>query len=93
MKNSFHNFFPGLDDCLTVSGASPNTPCVNYFKYLDVTYNTCSLKNAPEDKPWCSTKVDKSGTHIGGEGNWGNCGSDCPMPGDTVDVSSGRFEV
>ena len=74
-----------------MSGASPNTPCVNSFKYRDITYNTCTLKNAPEGKPWCSTKVDESGGHIGREGNWGNCGSDCPMPGDTVDVSSGNI--
>ena len=61
-----------------MSGPSPNTYCVNSFKFENVTYNTCSLYDPPEDKPWCSTKVDKSGTHI--TGNWGNCGSDCPMP-------------
>ena len=88
-----YNFFPGLDECLTVSGASPNTPCMNSFKYLDITYNTCSLKNAPEGKPWCSTKVDEAGVHIGGKGNWGNCGTNCPMPGDQIDVSSGMFEL
>ena len=76
-----YNFFPALENCLTVSGASPNTSCVSSFKFGGVTYNTCSLKGT-EGKPWCSTKVDESGTHIGGAGNWGNCGSDCPVPGE-----------
>ena len=29
-------------------------------------------------KRWCSTKVDFRGVHIGGKGNWGICGNDCP---------------
>ena len=32
------------------------------------------------DESWCSTKVDESGNHIGGRGNWGNCDENCPLP-------------
>ena len=31
-----------------------------------------------DPKPWCSTKVDDNGTHIGGQGKWGYCDSKCP---------------
>ena len=27
---------------------------------------------------WCSTKVDKNGMHVQGQGNWGYCNSKCP---------------
>jgi len=30
-----------------------------------------------QGKLWCSTKVDSTGTHINGEGNYGFCSSTC----------------
>ena len=40
------------------------------------TYYGC-INNNEGEKPWCSTKVE-NGQHIAGQGNWGNCGPDCP---------------
>ena len=31
--------------------------------------------------PWCSTLTDEIGKHVNGQGKWGNCGPDCPLPG------------
>ena len=68
---------------MTVSGANPNKPCIFPFKYNGGTYYACTLDNAhfTENKPWCSTLVDNQGNHINGQGKWGSCGSNCPMPG------------
>ena len=33
-------------------------------------------------QPWCSTQVDDDGSHVGGQGKWGNCGPGCPIPED-----------
>ncbi len=33
-------------------------------------------------QPWCSTLVDETGHHVGGQGKWGNCGPGCPIPPD-----------
>ena len=38
-------------------------------------YNQCALDT---DGYWCSTKVNSSGQHIGGQGNWGTCSESCP---------------
>ena len=37
--------------------------------------------------PWCSTKVDRNGEHISGQGNWGNCDETCPLPTDDKNKS------
>ena len=34
----------------------------------------------PYYQPWCSTKVDATGTHVGKQGFWGNCGPQCKTP-------------
>ena len=37
----------------------------------------CITEYDPDDKPWCSTKVNpRTNEHI--NGNWGHCGSSCP---------------
>ena len=69
-------------DCLAADGPAKGLPCIFPFKYNGVIYNTCSNKNKhiTMDESWCSTKVDESGNHIGGRGNWGNCDENCPLP-------------
>ena len=54
------------------------------FKYKGKTYSTCTnkVKRLTNNLPWCSTKVDKRGNHIGSKGNWGNCDETCPLPPD-----------
>ena len=50
-----------------------------------MTYNQCTFEgNQPgETEPWCSTRTDSSGNHIGGQGNWGFCPSNCGTVGPT----------
>ena len=35
--------------------------------------------NRVKTQPWCSTEVDENGVHVEEQGNWGDCGPDCPM--------------
>ena len=66
------------DKCMTDGGADPNKPCIFPLKFNGGTHYACIWD--PMDSSaaaWCSTKVDDQGNHIGGQGNWGNCGSDC----------------
>jgi len=64
----------GYCGCVTNGGASAGKLCIFPFMYNGITYTTCALEN---DGYWCSTKVDSNGVHIGNQGNWGTCGSDC----------------
>ena len=50
------------------------------FRYNGVSYNTCTLQEADDNKPWCSTLVDDNNNHVPGGGHYGNCGRKCPMP-------------
>ena len=77
--------------CVTVSGASPNLPCIFPFRFNGVTHNKCTWDQAhlTEHKAWCSTLVDETGHHVGGQGKWGNCGPGCPIPTDDRNKGSG----
>ena len=68
-------FILGDSNCATNGGPSSNVSCIFPFKFNGVTYNECALDS---DGYWCSTKVDSSGVHIGGQGNWGICSQGCP---------------
>merc|ERR1711935_759871 len=63
--------------CTTISGPASGKSCIFPFKFSGTTYTSCTTDgNEPGNtEEWCSTKVDDSETHIGGQGNWGNC--DC----------------
>jgi len=74
--------------CTTNGGDSPNVPCIFPFRFNGVTYNQCALDS---DGYWCSTKVNSSGEHIGGQGNWGTCSESCPKT--TVDCSRDENKV
>ena len=47
----------------------------------------------PDNQPWCSTEVDESGHHIGGQGKWGNCGPNCPTEDDDIWVTDDTLTV
>jgi hypothetical protein len=56
--------------CTTVmnfSGKQSKKTCIFPFKYLGITYNSCTLNSAEEEtesrilQAWCATKVDGSG--------------------------------
>ena len=69
--------------CITVGGSDPNKPCVFPFQFGGDVYNECIFEgNQPgETEPWCSTQTDSNGVHVGGQGNWGFCSSNCPEIG------------
>merc|ERR1711862_837980 len=52
------------NSCATLTGGT----CIFPF-----TYNG----GENQGKYWCSTKVDPTGTHVNGEGNYGFCSSEC----------------
>jgi len=81
--------------CVTVSGASPGLPCIFPFRFNGAVHYECTWDQAhlTEHLAWCSTQVDETGHHIGGQGKWGNCGEGCPVPPDPRNASfpaSGR---
>ena len=63
-----------LKVCNTISGPSPNVPCIFPFTYKKITYDECV---PVMDGAWCSTEVDDDGFHI--IGRWGYCGQECPI--------------
>ena len=65
--------------CKTVSGPSPNEPCIFPFKFNGITFDECTTESNTEGNltPWCSTFVNNFGRHVSETGNWGNCGPDC----------------
>ena len=73
------NFVLSGTTCKTVGGADPGKPCVFPFTFEGVTYTECTTAgNAPGDLSlWCSTLTYVNGTHVGGQGKWGNCNTTC----------------
>merc|ERR1712227_276097 len=63
--------------CTTTGGGRKGVNCVFPFTYRDVKYTGCTLEDADDGKPWCSTKTDANGQHVGGQGQWGHCASNC----------------
>ena len=61
--------------CVTVGGGKTGANCVFPFIYQGTKHNNCILIDADDGKPWCSTKTDKNGKHVGGQGEWGHCPS------------------
>merc|ERR1719259_192326 len=67
------------DVCHTVSGPDTGNTCKFPFTFNGRTYHACApwiWGGEGEGKKWCSTKTDRFGNHINGEGNYGFCG-DC----------------
>ena len=71
------------DDCYTNGGPDPSAKCIFPFLFDGKVNVQCTYDGDVENKtvPWCSTKVDQFGFHIGNQGNWGYCGENCPLPG------------
>ena len=68
-------------NCITVGGASSGSPRVLPFIYKDKKHTGCTLVDADDGKPWCSTLTDDSGNHVGGQGKWGHCPDSCQVEG------------
>ena len=45
--------------CTTISGPDAGAICQIPFKYKGRKYNGCTLVDAGDGRPWCSTKVDR----------------------------------
>ena len=60
------------------------------FRYNGVSYNTCTLQQADDNKPWCSTLVDDNNNHVSGGGHYGDCGPKCPLPDPTLPDPTGK---
>ena len=65
------------DSCLTVIGHK----CIFPFTFGGTIHHGCTTKGnlRPYERPWCSTKVNANGVHVGGQGHWGECALGCPM--------------
>jgi len=73
--------------CLTVGGGKTGASCVFPFIYKGVKHNNCILIDADDGKPWCSTKTDQNGKHVGGQGQWGHCpASGCTGASENTDT-------
>ena len=66
------------NNCLTISGGTIGAYCIFPFKYQDRQYNGCTIADASDGKEWCSTQVDTIGQHVGNQGFWGHCNTNCP---------------
>ena len=72
-------FFYPVKICLTTNdGPQKNASCILPFKFKGKLKSNCINDQDPDGRFWCSTKVDNDLNHIGGQGNWGYCGSSCP---------------
>ena len=58
-------------------GPQKNRSCVFPFIYQEITFESCTNRSDPDNKFWCSTKVDKDGKHVGNRSEWGFCDRDC----------------
>merc|ERR1719210_1519988 len=52
-------------------------PCVFPFKFKDKTFFGCTIFSDPDDRFWCSTKVDEDGNHVVGQDEYGYCSDEC----------------
>ena len=80
-----------LKTCTIVGGPVKGSKCVFPFIFGGVTYKSCiewTFGGQPEGTLWCSTKVDESGVHVSGGGNYGFCGEDCPR-----DLTTNRHDM
>jgi len=60
--------------CLGVGGPGAGQPCVFPFKYIGVSYNSCTI-NGGFGRPWCATSVGFTGAM----NRWAYCDASCPL--------------
>merc|ERR1719206_1269070 len=57
--------------------ASNGKVCKFPFKFRNKVYASCTTDSDPDNRAWCSTKVDRRGVHVSGEGEFGYCPDSC----------------
>jgi len=97
-----NNFVPGqvittTRNCATgpvqEEGGKPNTPCVFPFKYGSGEDHYACILEDNDNTYWCSTKVGDNNEHVGGQGEWGNCNSECPITEQTCTCDNGTAAI
>ena len=48
------------------------------FKFQGILRNECITETDPDNRYWCSTKVNENLEHTDSIGNWGYCSESCP---------------
>ena len=74
--------------CTTVAGPIKGAKCILPFHFNGTTHDKC-LWDA--EGAWCSTKVDNNGNHTVGQGNWGYCHYNCPIPRRPAGIQQNEF--
>ena len=73
------SFFLGLGSCTVKENKSGlNARCIFPFVFDGVSFTGCTNYDDRTSNPWCSTKTDEQGRHVGEQGHWGECPSSCP---------------
>ena len=70
--------------CITTGGPDANKTCIFPFTYKGKIYTNCTLDGDSSGGSWCSTLVDESGNHVGGQ-HWGTCGTNCLISHKKID--------
>merc|ERR1711936_377800 len=68
------------DSTSAAPGPAAGQSCIFPFTYGGTTFSGCAewvYGGENQGKLWCSTKVDSTGTHVNGEGNYGFCSATC----------------
>ena len=85
-SESMINIFAACRTTKNANSPSKNVPCVFPFNFKTKDNYKCIWDKTG---PWCSTKIDKFGKHVGGNrGFWGYCNPQCP----TYDKHKGSFK-
>ena len=74
--NSFcEDVSKGPRGCRAESGEE----CVWPFIHRGVTHvnGECTMVSSRTGKPWCSVKTDENNVHVGNQGHWRDCNSNC----------------
>jgi hypothetical protein len=70
-----------IDSQCSTTSDSPdkNATCIFPWKFNGILRQECITDTDPDDRYWCSTKVDDDLEHYGGKRNWGFCSpKSCP---------------
>jgi len=79
--------------CRTVSGPGAGKPCVLPFVWGGSVREGCISDGDPDNKYWCSTKVDSQGNHIPNSDNWAHCSPECTTVQSSPSSASSAFTV
>jgi len=59
--------------CPTKDQNGNHMNCAFPFTFKGKIYTACTIDDAPDGKPWCSTMTSVTNNHVTGGGHWGHC--------------------